>query len=67
MTNTTNKDEYTFVYRKDFAMKLIALGHQVFTTMPNPQKSNLMMWVFIKDASFNSDFEALKGGLSRND
>lgn len=67
MTNTKNENEFTFVYKKDFAMKLIAQGHQVFTTMPNPQKSKLIMWVFIKDATFDRDFNALKGGDSRND
>lgn len=65
-TNTKNENEYAFVYRKDFAMKLIAQGHQVFTTMPNPQKSRLIMWVFIKDATFDSDFDALKGGGLRH-
>ena len=67
MTNTKNENEFTFVYKKDFAMKLIAQGHQVFTTMPNPQKSKLIMWVFIKDATFDSDLEMLKSGGARND
>lgn len=62
--NTTTKQvpEYEFVYRKDYAMQLIAKGHQVFTTMPNPQKNKLIMWVFIKDATFDSDLNALKSG-----
>lgn len=66
-TKTKNKPEYKFVYKKDYAMQLIAKGHQVFTTMPNPQKSNFIMWVFIDDATFDRDFKALKGGGSRND
>lgn len=66
MSNTKNQ-EYKFVYKKDYAMQLIALGHQVFTTMPNPQKNKLIMWVFLDDATFNSDFEALKSGGARND
>ena len=65
--SNTNQQEYAFVYRKDFAMQLIAQGHQVFTTMPNPQKNKLIMWVFIKDPTFDSDFEALKEGGLRND
>ena len=65
MPNT--KPEYVFVYKKDFAMNLIAQGHRVFTTMPNPQKSRLIMWVFIKDATFDRDLEALKSGGARND
>ena len=66
MTNT-KEQEYAFVYRKDYAMQLIAQGHQVFTTMPNPKKSNFIMWVFIKDSTFESDFEALRREASRND
>ena len=61
MSNTKNQ-EYKFVYKKDYAMALIAMGHQVFTTMPNPQKHKLIMWVFIDDDPFESDFEALKSG-----
>lgn len=64
---TKTNTEYAFVYKKAYAMKLIELGHQVFTTMPNPQKSWLIMWVFIKDATFDSDLLALMRGGSRND
>lgn len=65
MPNT--KPEYVFVYKKDFAMNLIAQGHRVFTTMPNPQKPNLIMWVFVNDATLESDLSALKGGGARID
>lgn len=58
-TSTKQEPEYAFVYKKAYAMKMIALGHQVFTTMPNPKKNNLIVWVFIKDATFDSDFDAL--------
>lgn len=66
-TTTKQTPEYEFVYRKDFAMELIAKGHQVFTTMPNPQKSKLIMWVFIKDDTFESDLKMLIRGGARND
>ena len=66
-TTTKQTPEYEFVYRKDYAMQLIAKGHQVFTTMPNPQKHKLIMWVFIKDATFDRDLEALISGGARND
>lgn len=66
MSNTKDQ-EYKFVYKKDYAMALIAKGHQVFTTMPNPQKNKLIMWVFLDDATFDSDFCALKRGGARND
>ena len=66
MSNTKNQ-EYKFVYRKDYAMQLISMGHQVFTTMPNPQKNKLIMWVFLDDATFESDFQTLKRGGARID
>lgn len=66
MLNTNNED-YAFVYKKAYAMKLIAKGHQLFTTMPNPYKPNFIVWVFIKTAAFNNDFEALIREGSRNE
>ena len=65
--SNANAQEYRFVYKKDYAMQLIAQGHQVFATMPNPQKSKLIMWVFLSDDTFDSDFNALKSGGARND
>jgi hypothetical protein len=35
--------------------------------MPNPQKHKLIMWVFIKDATFDKDLEMLISGGARND
>lgn len=67
MSNTKSVPEYKFVYKKDYAMQLIAQGHQVFATMPNPQNSKLIMWVFLDDATFQSDFEALRRGGARID
>lgn len=67
MTNTMNTPEYAFVYRKDYAMQLVKMGHQIFTTMPNPQKSYLIMWVFIKDATFSDDLKSLIAKEARND
>lgn len=66
-TTTKQTPEYEFVYRKDYAMAMIAKGHQVFTTMPNPQKHKLIMWVFIKDATFDRDLETLISRGVRND
>jgi hypothetical protein len=63
----TNSKDYKFVYRKDYAKELIAQGHKVFATMPNPANNKLMMWAFVNDATFENDFEALKGGDGRND
>lgn len=66
MTKTETQD-YAFVYKKAYAMRLIEQGHQVFTTMPNPQNSRMIMWVFRIDETFYSDLEALVGGGSRVD
>lgn len=63
----TNEQDYAFVYKKVYAMKLIEQGHQVFTTMPNPSNSKLIMWVFRVDDTFNSDLQALVREGSRND
>ena len=66
-TKTRFENDYAFVYKKDYAMELIARGHQVFTTMPNPHKTNLIMWVFIRTPAFTADFDALLRGGRRND
>jgi hypothetical protein len=66
-TKTRHENDYVFVYKKSYAMELIAKGHMLFTTMPNPQKPNLMMWVFIRTPAFTADFDALLGGGRRND
>lgn len=58
------QQEYAFVYRKPYAMKMIERGHQVFSTMPNPKNNRLIVWIFYKDATFQSDFdEIIKEGL----
>ena len=59
--------EYAFVYRKPYAMKMIEKGHQIFSTMPNPKNNRLIVWIFYKDATFQRDFDALIEGVARND
>ena len=66
-TKTKQEPDYVFVYKKNYAMDLIARGHQVFTTMPNPKKPNLAMWVFIRTPAFTRDFEMMLKGGRRND
>lgn len=58
--------EYAFVYKKSYAMKMIEKGHQVFSTMPNPKNNKLIVWIFYKDDTFKSDFDALIEGGARN-
>lgn len=48
----SKEQEYAFVYRKPYAMKMIEKGHQVFSTMPNPKNNRLIVWIFYKDATF---------------
>ena len=64
---STREPEYAFVYKKAYAMKMIEKGHQVFSTMPNPKNNKLIVWIFYKDATFDSDFDALMSGGARND
>jgi hypothetical protein len=57
----TKQNKYIMIYRMDLAMELIGLGHKVFQTCPNPQKSNLTAWIFEKDETFEEDFNRLLG------
>lgn len=41
MTKTNN--DYKLVYRMNYAMELIKMGHNVFSTSPNPQRPQLTM------------------------
>lgn len=59
MNTNTN---YIVIYRMDFAMKLIEMGHKVMSTMPNPQKPKYTTWIFEKDDTINQDLMTLKGG-----
>lgn len=61
------EQEYAFVYKKAFAMKMIEKGHQIFSTMPNPKNNKLIVWIFYKDATFKRDFDTLIEEVSRND
>lgn len=65
MTKTKTKkanNEHTIVYKMSIAMKLIELGHRVFTTMPNPQKPHLTCWVFEWDNTIEEDIAEVAYG-----
>lgn len=64
---SSKEQEYAFVYRKPYAMKMIEKGHQVFSTMPNPKNNRLIVWIFYKDSTFQQDFDAIIEGGARND
>lgn len=53
------KTKYQPVYRMDYAMALIEKGHNVVSTVPNPQKNYLVTWIFEVDATFERDFAEL--------
>lgn len=61
------EQDYAFVYKKAYAMKMIEKGHRLFSTMPNPKNNKLIVWIFYKDTTFKSDFDALIEGGCRND
>lgn len=60
MTTNTNSN-FAIVYKMSYAMALIEKGHKVISTMPNPQKPQLMAWIFEKTERFERDFSLLKG------
>ena len=53
------KTKYQLVYRLDYAMELIQMGHNVSSTIPNPQKKHLTTWIFEVDSTFEEDFAKL--------
>ena len=55
MTNT----KYKVVYRMNYALKLIEMGHIVHSTVPNPKNNKLMTWIFELDNTLESDLEKL--------
>lgn len=57
-----NKTKLKPVYKMDYAMELIHLGHTVAMTTPNPRNQNLVMWFFEDDESFDKDFARIKEG-----
>ena len=61
-TNKSYNMEHTIVYKMSIAMKLIELGHKVFTTMPNPQKPHLICWVFEWDETIEEDIRGAAYG-----
>lgn len=68
MTNTNTK-QYKMIYKLDYAMKLIEMGHKVHSTMPNPKNNNFTVWIFTVDDTLEQDLLTLisngrRGGKS---
>lgn len=54
-----NTKQYKMVYKLDYAMQLIEMGHKVYMTMPNPKNENFTVWVFVVDETFERDLMML--------
>ena len=48
------------VYKMEYAMELIAMGHKVLGVMPNPKRPEFNCWVFKSDETFSEDFSNLR-------
>lgn len=51
--------QYRMVYKLDYAMQLIEMGHSVHMTMPNPKNNNFTVWIFEVDETFERDLAML--------
>lgn len=58
MTNTNTK-QYKMIYKLDYAMKLIEMGHIVHSTIPNPKNNNFIVWIFTVDDTLEQDLLTL--------
>ena len=63
----TNTKQYRMVYKLNYAMQLIEMGHRVHMTMPNPKNNRLIVWIFYKDATFQKDFDQIIEEGARRD
>ena len=54
-----NTKQYKMVYKLNYAMQLIEMGHKVHMTMPNPKNENFTIWVFLVDETFEQDLMKL--------
>jgi hypothetical protein len=54
-----NTKQYKMVYKLNYAMQLIEMGHKVHMTMPNPKNENFTIWVFLVDETFEQDLMML--------
>ena len=47
------------VYKKDYAANMIALGHRLIGTMPNPVDDKYTCWIFEDDETFYGDLHEI--------
>jgi len=61
------QNKFKVVYKMEYAMALIELGHEVFQTAANPNNPNLLMWIFKMDNSLERDLTQLIREGRRNE
>jgi hypothetical protein len=49
------------IYKLDYAMELVRMGHSIFMTQDNPRYKDKIMWIFENDETFNEDFKRIRG------
>lgn len=54
-----SKSAYQPIYTMWIAMKLIEKGYTPCSTIPNPKKPELIVWIFKATPRFISDFEEI--------
>ena len=60
MQNRT-EPKYIMIYKLDYAMELVRMGHSIFMTQDNPRYKDKIMWIFENDETFNEDFKRVRG------
>lgn len=53
--NQRSIPEIKIVYKRDYAASMIAMGHRLINTMPNPINEKYTCWIFEDDDSFYDD------------
>jgi len=51
--------ETQIVYKKDYAVSMIAIGHKLIGTMPNPTNDKYICWIFEDDDTFYADLHEI--------
>ena len=65
--NQKSIPEVTIVYKRDYAASMIAMGHKLIDTMPNPVNEKYTCWIFEDDDSFYDDLhEVIVRGRHKN-
>jgi hypothetical protein len=63
----TKQNKHIMVYKLDYAISLMDAGFTVVKTMPNPQKPELIAWVFEKSEGFDEALTNLVREGRRNE